>query len=203
VAAVQYTFTHKQYTERHKTNNTQNNTKIFGRVRALPRLCDLYSGICLTTEEKARKNLSQGSRRVPAGTMKTEYTEQNIHNNKKYIIYKIEQKHTKHTTICTGCPTRYRTRHFFNNSNTNEDIATKFEQEYVRCVRNEEECVCSAPNSCDTEQPSASQPGSVANGTLCTMINNGTKRTWKNVIDDFYIEKFYYNSVDKIQFKFL
>jgi hypothetical protein len=25
----------------------------------------------------------------------------------------------------TGCPTRYRTRHFFNNSNTNEEIATK------------------------------------------------------------------------------
>ena len=25
----------------------------------------------------------------------------------------------------------------------NEDIVTKFEQEYVRCVRNEEECVCS------------------------------------------------------------
>jgi hypothetical protein len=23
-----------------------------------------------------------------------------------------------------------------------EDIATKFEQEYVRCVRNEDECVC-------------------------------------------------------------
>jgi len=43
----------------------------------------------------------------------------------------------------TVCPTRYRTRHFFNNSNTNEDIATKFEQEYVRCVRNEEEFVCS------------------------------------------------------------
>ena len=36
----------------------------------------------------------------------------------------------------TVCPIRYRTRHFFNNSNTNEDIATKFEQEYVRCVRN-------------------------------------------------------------------
>jgi len=41
--------------------------------------------------------------------------------------------------VATGCPTRYRTRHFFNNSNTNEDIATKFEQEYVRCVRNEDE----------------------------------------------------------------
>ena len=43
----------------------------------------------------------------------------------------------------TGCPTGYRTQHLFNNSNTNEDIATKFEQEYVCCVRNEEECVCS------------------------------------------------------------
>ena len=28
VAVVQYTFTHKQYTERHKTKNTQNNTTI-------------------------------------------------------------------------------------------------------------------------------------------------------------------------------
>jgi hypothetical protein len=56
----------------------------------------------------------------------------------------------------TECRTRYRTRNFFNTSNTNEDIATKFEQEYVRCVRNEEECVCSAPNCCDTEQQSAS-----------------------------------------------
>jgi hypothetical protein len=69
VAVVHYTFTHKQYTERHKTNNIQNNTD-FGRVRALPRLCGLNSDICLKTEEKARTNLSQGSRRLPAGTMK-------------------------------------------------------------------------------------------------------------------------------------
>ena len=45
--------------------------------------------------------------------------------------------------VNTGCPTRYRTQHFFNNSNTNEGIATKFEQEYVRSVRNEVECGCS------------------------------------------------------------
>jgi hypothetical protein len=32
--------------------------------------------------EAARKNLSQGSRREPVGTMKTEYTEQNTPNNK-------------------------------------------------------------------------------------------------------------------------
>jgi len=42
----------------------------------------------------------------------------------------------------TECPTTYQNWHFFNNSKTNEDIATRFEQEYVRCVRNEEECVC-------------------------------------------------------------
>ena len=39
----------KQYIEQHKN---------FGRVRAVPRLCKLYPGVCLTTEEKARKNLS-------------------------------------------------------------------------------------------------------------------------------------------------
>jgi hypothetical protein len=63
VAAVQYTFTHKQYIERYKTNNTQNNTTI-GRVQAVRRLGHLYPGICLTTEKKARKTLSQGSRTI-------------------------------------------------------------------------------------------------------------------------------------------
>jgi hypothetical protein len=28
-------------------------------MRAVPRLCEFYPGICLTTEKKARKNLSQ------------------------------------------------------------------------------------------------------------------------------------------------
>jgi len=35
-----------------------------------PRLCLLYLGICLTTEEKAREKLSQGSRRMPVSTTK-------------------------------------------------------------------------------------------------------------------------------------
>jgi uncharacterized integral membrane protein len=34
---------------------------IWGRVWAMPCLCELYPGICLTTEEKAWKNLSEGS----------------------------------------------------------------------------------------------------------------------------------------------
>ena len=36
-------------------------------MRTVPRLWDVYPGICLTTEEKARKNFSQGSRRKPTG----------------------------------------------------------------------------------------------------------------------------------------
>jgi hypothetical protein len=67
VAEVQYS-THlltkntlnKQYIEQHKH---------FGRVRAVPGLCGLCPGIYLTIEEKARKYLSRGSRRVPAGFM--------------------------------------------------------------------------------------------------------------------------------------
>jgi hypothetical protein len=66
------------------TNNTQNNTiHYLERVRTVPRLCQLYPGICLTTEEKARKNLSQGSRRMPVGTLKTEYTEQSMQTIRK------------------------------------------------------------------------------------------------------------------------
>ena len=58
-------------------------------------------------------------------------------------LWKIVSKRSNVLRFYTWCPTTYRTRHFFNNSKTNEDIATRFEQEYVRCVRNEEECVCS------------------------------------------------------------
>jgi len=57
----------------------------------------------------------------------------------------------KNTNESTVCPTSYRTQHFFNNSNINKDIATKSEQEYICCVRNEEKCVCSVPNFCDKE----------------------------------------------------
>jgi len=45
-------------------------------------VCANYTlAFALQLRKKARKNLSQFSRRVPVGTMKTEYTEKNIHNN--------------------------------------------------------------------------------------------------------------------------
>jgi hypothetical protein len=74
----------------------------------------------------------------------------------------------------TGCSTRYQIRHFFNNSNTNEDIATKFEQKYVCCVKNKEECVCSVClfrcNIFIDVIIIKEMPGSVASGTPCIYI---------------------------------
>jgi hypothetical protein len=50
---IHRTIRNKQYIEQHDN---------FGRVKAVSLLGLLYPGICLTTEGKARKNLSQGSR---------------------------------------------------------------------------------------------------------------------------------------------
>jgi len=80
-----------------------------------------------------------------------------------------------HALQTTVCPTRYRTRHFFNNSNTKEDIAKKFEQEYVRCVRNEDECVCSVClfrcSILIIGKMIKEMPGSVPSGTHCVYKN--------------------------------
>ena len=55
IQTIHRTTQNKQYIERHKE---------FETVRTVPRLGYLYHGICLTNEEKARKNLSQGSRTI-------------------------------------------------------------------------------------------------------------------------------------------
>jgi len=78
-----YTQTMHRKTQSTQTihETTQLIWKSAGRAPSLQILM-LYPRICLTTEEKARKNLSQGRRRMPFGTIKREYTEQSIHNNK-------------------------------------------------------------------------------------------------------------------------
>ena len=78
---IHRTTLNKLYIEQHKN---------FGRVRAVPRLCGFYPGICLTTEEKAQKNLIQVSRRVPAGTVK-------IHKHTirmRIILFTCTHQHT-------------------------------------------------------------------------------------------------------------
>jgi hypothetical protein len=74
---IHRTTQNKQYIEQHKN---------FGRVRAVPRLCELYPGICLTTEEKARKNLRQGSQRVPAGTIYRSFATTVSQNKTRYFL---------------------------------------------------------------------------------------------------------------------
>jgi N-acetyl-gamma-glutamylphosphate reductase len=68
VALAEYTFTHKQYTEQHKT--IHRTAQKFARAWVVPHLYGFYRGICLTTGEKERKNLSQGNKRLPGGMKK-------------------------------------------------------------------------------------------------------------------------------------
>jgi hypothetical protein len=81
-------------------------------------------------------------------------------------------KNTKKNNLSLyRCPTRYQTRHFFNNSNTKENNATKFEQECVlffhisytmRQVRFKFRC-----NILISGKIIKEIPGSVASGTPC------------------------------------
>jgi hypothetical protein len=77
----------------------------------------------------------------------------------------------RETEVYTGCPTRYRTRNFFNNFTNNEDIATKFEAGLPHCVRNVKEknvllfrFLC---NILTGVRIFKEMPVSVASGTLC------------------------------------
>ena len=65
---------------------------------AMPHLCEFYPGICLTPEEKAWKNLSQGSRRVlvyilPKHNYKTHIqTHQHPHIKKQFKTTTVQVK---------------------------------------------------------------------------------------------------------------
>ena len=54
-----------------------------GRVWPVSRLCELYLDICLTTEEKVRKNHNQGCRRVPDTLVTADRTSIIIKNKKE------------------------------------------------------------------------------------------------------------------------
>jgi len=99
----------------------------------------------------------------------------NLITSRRVTDYEVHRNacNALRTQKSAGCPTTYQTRHFFNNSKTNEDIATRFEQEYVRCVRNEEECVCSACLFCCNIfigfRIIKEMPGLVGSGTFYTI----------------------------------
>jgi hypothetical protein len=64
VAVVQYTFIHKQYTERHKTNNTQNNTKLLEECGP----CPVFASYTLAFALKPRKKHGK-----PSGSVAEEF----------------------------------------------------------------------------------------------------------------------------------
>jgi hypothetical protein len=55
----------------------------------VPRLCEFYPGICLTTEEKARKNLSQGKENLSQVTK----------NLSQYSIHITKNTHTHYKSL--------------------------------------------------------------------------------------------------------
>jgi hypothetical protein len=57
-STVQYSTVHSY------TQTIQRTTQKLGRVQTVLRLCRFYPGICITTEDKARKNLSQSSHTI-------------------------------------------------------------------------------------------------------------------------------------------
>jgi len=77
--------TQKQYIDQHNRNKQyteQHNSLIRKSAGRAPSLRGIPWHLPNSWGKSTEKNLSQGSRRMSVGTMKTEYTEQNIYNNK-------------------------------------------------------------------------------------------------------------------------
>jgi len=92
----------------------------------------------------------------------------------------------------TGCPTHYRTRHFFNNFTSNEDIARKFEADLLHCVRNVKEKNVLLKFRCNIfigVRIIKEMPGSVARGTPCTY----TKCFIITQRYRYYLRRFFHN----------
>jgi hypothetical protein len=111
VAVVRYTFTHKQYTEYKERYITLKKWEVL----AVPRLCELYPDICLTTAKKVRKNLRVVEKcpDIPVAVVQytfthkykehneTEYTERYIFNNKNVCIYRTGPIRTYRNRKCS------------------------------------------------------------------------------------------------------
>ena len=103
---IHRTIRNKQYIEQH--NN-------FGRVRPVPLLGQLFPDICLTTEEKARKNLV-GQRKEPGTAI-------NAMDRKKKLASHFQ--HACHTFPALTCRTQQDYRKLCKEINSN---LTKFKQ---------------------------------------------------------------------------
>jgi hypothetical protein len=63
----------------------------------VPSLCELYPGICLTTEEKAQKNLSQSKKNH--SQVKKNLSQSTEKPQSKYIVYMLSNTPTHYKTL--------------------------------------------------------------------------------------------------------
>ena len=96
-------------------------------MRAVPCLCEFYPSICLTTEEKARKNLSQGketSVTLRKTSVRVQYTYyQNTHTLQNQLKQGHYKTHTyTHAHTHTHITKKYKTTTVQIKTNTVQDI---------------------------------------------------------------------------------
>jgi len=91
-------------------------------MRAVPRLCEFYSGICLTTEEKARKNLSL-NKKNSVRVRKTSFRVQHIYYRKTNTLQDLHTYTRPHTHTHTHTYT-----HAHTHTNTHKHTHTHYKQ---------------------------------------------------------------------------
>ena len=101
MTVVQYTFTHIQYTERHKTNNIQNNTKILGECGP----CSVFAGYTLAFALQLRKKQGKTSVRVAEECQL--YTVYFTLYTSHYALHTLQYALTLYTVYCTLYTSHY------------------------------------------------------------------------------------------------
>jgi len=76
-------------------------------VQAVPRLWEFYPGICLTAEEKARKNLGQGKKNLSQVKENLSQIEKNLSQVKENLS-QIKKTLSHSTVYCTVIDIKYK-----------------------------------------------------------------------------------------------
>jgi hypothetical protein len=116
----------------------------------VPRLCEFYPDICLTTEEKARKNLSQGKKNLSQVT-------KNLSQSTVYILPKqphiYTHTHTHYKTCTYTHPhitKQYKTTTVQIKTNTVQDIPKWDSHNIIKCPQYKVTLMYLAPLSTKT-----------------------------------------------------
>jgi hypothetical protein len=106
VAVVQYTFTHKQYTEYRERNIHNNKKKKNWEVRTVPRLCVFYPAFALQLRKKHGKSsvsVVEKCPDFPVAVVQNTFTDKQYteHNETEYTGRNIHSMIIKVPAVCT------------------------------------------------------------------------------------------------------